>query len=259
MRLANKVALVTGAGSGIGRATALLFAAEGARVVVNDRAVNTGEETVQMIKKAGGQAVFAAGDASVAADGETAVKKTLVTFGGINILVNNVGGMVGVKGALGDTSEDQWDSVIKNNVKSTFFMCHQVLPLMIKAGGGAIVNMGSQFGVVSVPLTAAYATAKAAVVHMTRQMALDYGRYNIRVNCLCPGPIMTEGHERFLRSSGSYEKAVADRKRATALGRMGRAEDVAYCALFLASDESAYVTGHALVVDGGYDARLCAD
>ncbi len=259
MRVAGKVALVSGSGSGIGQATALLLASEGAAVVVNDRIKEAGEETVRMVSARGGRALFLAGDVSISAEVQRLVAAAVAALGKIDVLVNNAGGRLGVKAALADTTEEQWDGVIRNNVKSTFLMCKHTLPLMVKQGGGVIINMASQFGMAAVPLNAAYSTAKAAIIQLTKQAALDYGRYNIRINCLAPGPISTAGHERFLRSTGRFEQAVADRKRATALGRLGLPEDVAHAILFLASDESSYFTGAALTIDGGYDARLCAD
>lgn len=258
-RLANKVALITGSGSGIGRATAILFASEGAKVVVNDRVEPSGQETVKMITDKGGGALFALGDVSIAKGVKSVVDQAIARYGRIDILFNNAGGRLGVKAALADTSEEKWDAVIRNNLKSTFLMCKYTLPSMIKGGGGVIINMGSQFGLTGVPLNAAYCTAKAAIIHLSRQMSLDYGKYNIRINSLAPGPILTPGHEKFLRSTPDFEKAIAERKAAVALGRLGRPEDVASAALFLASEESSFATGTALVIDGGYDARLCSD
>ncbi|MDZ4245777.1 MAG: SDR family oxidoreductase [Dehalococcoidia bacterium] len=257
-RLQDKIAIVTGSGSGIGRTTALLFAAEGAMVVVNDRVDAAGRETADIIKESGGQACFIFGDVSDSGSAQAVVKQAIDAFSRVDILFNNAGGSQGVKGALGDTDEEDWDKVMKGNVTATFLMCKYILPFMVKNGRGSIINMGSQFGVAVVPSFAAYSTAKAAVIHLTKQMSLDYGRYQIRANCLCPGPILTPGHDRFLRSKPDYESAISERNAAVALGRMGLPEDVANAALFLASDESAYFTGSVLVIDGGYDARLCS-
>lgn len=249
-RLEGKVSLVTGAGSGIGRAIALLFAAEGSAVIVNDRRGEAADETAAMIKGKGGKVSLRKGDVSLNDEVEEIIRGAVQSHGRVDVLVNVAGGSLGVNSPAGDTTEAQFDSVIANNVKSTFLMSRAILPFMIKNGGGVIINMGSIFGLSGVPSMAAYGTAKAAVINLTRQMAVDYSRHHIRINCLCPGPIRTPALERHLASE--FEKMAA----ATLVGRMGRPEDVAYGALYLASDESTFVTGTALVIDGGYDPRL---
>ncbi len=249
-RLEGKVSLVSGAGSGIGRAIAIMFAAEGSVVIANDRRGDAVEETARTIAAKGGKVTVLAGDVSVSREVEDIVRRAIEKHKRLDVLVNVAGGSLGVNTPAGETTEDEMDRVIANNVKSTFLMSKAVLPIMMKNGGGNIINMGSIFGLFGVPSMAAYCTAKAAVVNLTRQMAIDYSGRNIRINCLCPGPIRTPALERHLNSE--FEKMAA----ATLVGRMGRPEDIAYGAVYLASDEASFVTGTALIIDGGYDPRL---
>ncbi|MBI4333248.1 MAG: SDR family oxidoreductase [Chloroflexi bacterium] len=249
-RLEGKVSLVTGAGSGIGRAIAILFAQEGSNVIANDRRGDAVEETAAMIRQKGGMVSVQEGDVSVSKDVDAIVDAAIRNHGRVDVLVNVAGGSLGVNEPAATTTEAQFDAVIANNVKSTFLMSKAVIPHMIRSGGGAVINMGSIFGLSGVPSMAAYCAAKAAVVNLSRQMAADYGARHIRVNCLCPGPIRTPALEKLL--TGRFDRMAA----ATLVGRMGQPEDVAHAALYLASDEASFVTGTALVIDGGYDARL---
>lgn len=249
-RLEGKVSLVTGAGSGIGRGIALVFAGEGSTVIAVDRVGESAEETAKTIGAKGGKVSVQKGDVSLASDVEEIIRQAVQRHGRVDVLVNVAGGALGVNSPAGNTTEAEWDSVITNNVKSTFLMCKNIVPVMIKNGGGVIINMGSIFGMIGVPSMAAYCTAKAAVINFSRQMAVDYSRHNIRVNCLCPGPIKTPALEPHLKTHGEEMRA------ATLVGRLGQPEDIAYGALYLASDEASFVTGTALVIDGGYDPRL---
>jgi NAD(P)-dependent dehydrogenase (short-subunit alcohol dehydrogenase family) len=247
--LEGKVALITGAAAGIGRATALLFAEEGARVAVMDRNEAEGRAVVEEIEEAGGRALFLAADVTSARDCESAVAATVAAWGGLNILFNNAG-IIRRASVLG-TSEEEWDRVMATNLKSIFLLSRLVIPIMAKAGGGAIVNTASGWGIAGGRDAAVYCASKGAVVLLTKAMAIDHGRQGIRVNCVCPGDTDTA----MLRHEASelgipieeFLAESADRP----LGRMGTPEEVAQAVLFLASDSSSFITGTALVVDGG--------
>lgn len=247
-RLENKVALVVGAGSigpgiGNGRAISILFAQEGAKVVCADLNLDSAEETVSMIRKNGGEAIAVQGDATKNQDAKRMVDTTVEKYGKLNILVN----VVGIAGGFGllETDEETWDAVVTTNLKSIFLMSKQAVPAMIKAGGGVIINISSAAAFVAHPIIA-YGTTKAAIINMTRCMAIELAQYNIRVNCIAPGfldtpmvaPIMTEFRREIM-------------KHIIPLGKIGTAWDTAYAALYLASDEASYVTGETLIVDGG--------
>ncbi len=241
-KLKGKVALITGAASGMGRATALLFAAESAKVMVADCDSTGGQETVEMITRTGGEAAFEEVDVSDSADVRRMVKTTMDTFQGIDILFNHVG-MMGPTGRLTEISEEGWDRVMEVNLKSVFLGCKYAIPFMLERGGGVIINTSSCQGIATVPGTAPYTVSKAGVVHLTRSIALEYTNRNIRANCICPGMIHTPMTEHILPTLQT--KALLQR-------RIGEPEEVARAALYLASDDSSYVTGHALVVDGGW-------
>lgn len=254
--LKGKVSIVTGAGAGIGRAIALLFASQGAKVIVNDKLEDAGQESTNMITKRGGMAYFAFGDVSTSGGSQTVVNQVTSEFGKIDILINNAGGKLGVEGNLSDLSEEAWDKVIAGNLKSTFLMSKYTLPLMVRNKGGVIINMGSTYGLMAIPNSAAYSTVKAAIIHLTKQMSLDYGRYNIRINCICPGPILTPGLEEHLRTYQNYDDVLAERKASISLGRFGLPEDIAMAALYLASEQGSFATGTILALDGGYNPCL---
>jgi len=248
-KLDDKAALITGAGSGIGRATALLFAKEGAKVVVADSAPHGGEETVDMIVKAGGQAIFAQVDVSRAEDVERMVNTMVDAYGKIDILYNNAG-ILGQTALTADTKEEDWDRVIITNLKGVFLGCKYVIPIMIEQGGGVVVNTASGAALFGSPGIPAYGASKGGVAQLTKTMALEYGKHNIRVNAICPGAIETPMSQARL-DDPEHRQAMIER---VPLGKIGRPEDIAEAALYLASDASSYVTGVALPVDGGVSA-----
>ncbi|MFC4304312.1 SDR family NAD(P)-dependent oxidoreductase [Cohnella boryungensis] len=249
-RLANKVSLITGSGSGIGRSAALLFASEGATVIVNDLSEESGLETVRLIQQAGGEAFYINADVadpnSVAEMTEIAIGK----YGRIDVLFNNAG-ISGV-GAIHEIEPESWDRVIRVNLKGVFLPCRSVLPHMMERRSGCIINMSSCIAEIGLARRASYAATKGAVLALTKSMQVDYAPYNIRVNALLPGTIMTPFVEKYL--SESYEDpeiAIAAIKTRQLSGELGRPEDVARAALFLASDESSFMLGSPLYIDGG--------
>jgi NAD(P)-dependent dehydrogenase (short-subunit alcohol dehydrogenase family) len=249
MRLKNRTALITGAGSGIGRATAQLFAREGAAVVVADIDGEAGKSTAASLIANRGRAFFERTDVSSATYCKRLVERTIREFGRIDILFNNAG--IIRRATVLELTEEDWDRVIDVNVKSMYLMCREVIPHMLKAGGGSIINMASGWGLAGGPKAAAYCASKGAVVLMTKALAVDHGRQNIRVNCLCPGDTDTGMLRNEAQQLGVPEtEFLADSGRRP-LGRMGTPEDIARAALYLASEASSFVTGAALVVDGG--------
>ncbi len=248
-RLKGKRALITGAASGIGRATALLFAREGAAVSVVDLDAEGGRSVVSRIQEEGGRAIFVRGDLTRAADCESAVANTVSTLGGLDILFNNAG-MVR-RATVVELSEEEWDRVMAVNVKSTFLLCKYAIPVMAQAGGGVIINAASGWGLVGGPSAVSYCASKGAVVQLSKAMAIDHGPQNIRVNCVCPGdtdtPMLRAEAEQLGEPVDRFLAQAADRP----LGRIGTPEDIAQAVLYLASDAASYVTGTALVVDGG--------
>jgi NAD(P)-dependent dehydrogenase (short-subunit alcohol dehydrogenase family) len=261
MRLKNKVAVVTGAGRGIGRATAQLFAEEGAKVVLNDIDEELVQETAELIREQGGEATVVVGDVAKAGDAEALAKAAVERYGRVDVLDNNAA--IYLSPDLPDLPEWEWDRLIDINVKGTYLCCKYLIPEMIRGGGGSIINMGSIVSFIALDgprnLAPAYVTSKGAVLQLTRALAVRHGRDNIRVNCVCPGFIDTDMVEVALAGmSDSAEDREAIRKGGEAchaLGRFGRPDEVAHAALFLASDESSFVTGSPLHVDGGYLAR----
>src|SRR6266436_3318262 len=251
-RLAGKVALITGGGTGIGRAIALAFAREGAKVAVAGRRKEKLEETLRELEKRGGTGLAIASDVSKAKDAERAVRETAKAFGKLNVLVNNAG--VLHASTIEGISEEQWDKLMTINLKGPFLMCKAALPAFRKAGGGAIVNVGSVLGLVAMKERAAYCASKGGVTMLTKAMAIDHGHENIRVNCICPSIVETE-LVKGLFDAG--EKGQALRKGRLALiplGRFGQPADVAEMAVFLASEESSWLTGAAIPLDGGLTA-----
>jgi NAD(P)-dependent dehydrogenase (short-subunit alcohol dehydrogenase family) len=249
MRLENRVALVTGGASGIGRATAALLAREGAAVAVVDLDGVGAQAVARQIEGEGGEAIAVRCDVSQAADCERAVGETIDAFGGLDILFNNAG--IIRRADLLDTTEGEWDRVMAVNVKSIFLMSKYAIPFMMDRGGGAIVNTASGWGLTGGRYAVAYCASKAAVVNMTRAMALDHGHQNIRVNCICPGDtdtaMLRDEARQLGQANEQFLQGAADRP----LQRIGQPEDIAQAVLYLASDASSFVTGTALVVDGG--------
>jgi NAD(P)-dependent dehydrogenase (short-subunit alcohol dehydrogenase family) len=250
VRLEGKVCLITGAGSGIGRASALLFAREGARLVVADRDHEGGRETVEMITAAGGQAAFEPVDVTDPAQTQRLAAAAVAAQGRIDVLFNNAG-IPGV-GLAHEVEVELWDRVIEVNVKGVFLVARAVLPQMMSQRSGSIINMSSAIAEMGLANRAPYAASKGAVLALTRSMQVDYAPYGIRVNALLPGTIMSPFVERYLRDSypDPEEGLAAIRKRQLG-GELGRPEDAAWAALFLASDESSFVMGSGLIVDGG--------
>ncbi|MCK4771408.1 MAG: SDR family oxidoreductase [Candidatus Latescibacteria bacterium] len=247
--LEGKKALITGAASGIGRATALLFAREGAAVAIADIDREGGESVVETIAGQGGSAVFIPCDVSVAEDCNRAVERTVQKFGRLDILFNNAG--IIRRATVPDTTEEEWDRAMAVNSKSVFLMCRYAIPVMARAGGGVIINTASGWGLVGGRRAASYCASKGAVVQLTRAMALDHGEQNIRVNCICPGdtdtPMLQEEARQLELPPVEFVAGAADRP----LKRVGSPEDIARAVLYLASDASSFVTGTTLVVDGG--------
>ncbi|TDP64136.1 NAD(P)-dependent dehydrogenase (short-subunit alcohol dehydrogenase family) [Roseateles toxinivorans] len=247
--LARKVALITGAGSGIGRATALLFAREGAQVAVCDLNRDGAEATVAAIQAAGGQAIVVQANVALAADCERSVRETLAAFGRLDVLFNNAG--ITRRANVVDTSEADWDAVMAVNVKSIFLMSKYAVPVMAEQGGGSIINAGSGWGLVGGKDAVSYCAAKGAVVNMTRAMAVDHGPQQIRVNSVCPGDTDTAMLRNEAAQLGLAATALVEAGNARPLMRVGQAEEIAQVVLFLASDRASFVTGSAYVVDGG--------
>lgn len=247
--LAGKVALITGAGSGIGRATAQLFAREGAKVVVCDLNRAGGEATVAAIREAGGEAIFVEANVALAADCERSLRETLAAYGRLDVLFNNAG--ITRRANVVDTSEADWDAVMAVNVKSIFLMSKFAVPVMAEQGCGSIVNAGSGWGLVGGKDAVSYCAAKGAVVNMTRAMAVDHGPQKIRVNSICPGDTDTAMLRNEAAQLGLAETALVEAGNARPLMRVGQAEEIAQVVLFLASERASFVTGSAYVVDGG--------
>jgi NAD(P)-dependent dehydrogenase (short-subunit alcohol dehydrogenase family) len=245
-RLKDKVALVTGGASGIGLATAKLFAAEGAAVCIGDINVEGGERTVSEIAAQGGRALFVKADVSVAADAERLVAAASERFGALHILHNNAYWARQGRSVV-TLEEDDWDRTLDVSLKAMYLMSHFAVPHMLRAGGGSIVNMASAVALMGTRGNPAYAAAKGAVISFTKALAIDFGKKGIRANCIAPGSIATAANaER--RKDGRWAAYILEH---TLLPRTGEPEDIANAVLFLASDESSYITGITLVVDGG--------
>jgi NAD(P)-dependent dehydrogenase (short-subunit alcohol dehydrogenase family) len=244
--LDNKVALITGSAQGIGKGTAKLFAREGARVVVVDVADEKGEETVGEITAAGGEASYVHADVEQEAAIEQMIQAALDRYGKLDVLVNNA--YWSKNGTVVELERADWDRAVNVMVRSHFLACKYAIPHMIQNGGGSIINTASVHGYLAAARSAVYEASKAAVINLSRQIAVDFGPQGIRCNAICPGWIITErGEEHLARDPGALERG----SQVYPVRRAGRPIDIAYGALYLASDESTFVTGTALVIDGG--------
>lgn len=256
MRLKNKVALITGAGSGIGKETAMLFAKEGASVVVVDLKESNAQETAKIIETSGGDSTSIAIDVTKNSDCIAMIEKTLSTYNKLNVLVNSAG--VSDRNAFTKTTDPEmiWDRVIEVNLKGTFLSTSHAVPEIIRAGGGSIINLGSIASLVGYPADRKmgfdpYGPSKGGVLQFTRNLAVEIAQFGIRVNCICPGHLYTNLTEKLTTNPELMESIL----KSYPMGRIGQPKEIAYAALFLASDESSFITGTSLVVDGGYTAQ----
>jgi NAD(P)-dependent dehydrogenase (short-subunit alcohol dehydrogenase family) len=254
MRLKDKVAIITGAGSGQGRAAAVMFAKEGAKILAADWVAEPGEETVAMIRHLGASAAFVKADVSDSADVRNLIGKVTERYGRLDVLYNNAGVGFSSPLSMGDvlsTPEEDWDRVIAINLKSMFLTCKYGIPEMIKSGGGSIINTASIAALIGSESAHAYTASKGGMIALTRALAVEFGPKNIRVNAICPGaidtPMLAPVVDPIRKSGGTFMTSP--------IRRLGTPEDIAYCALYLASDESSFVTGATFVVDGGFIAQ----
>lgn len=256
-KLSGKTAIITGATSGIGKATALLFAEEGADVVITGRRAELGQRVVEEISQKGARSVFVQADHSQPEAASLVLERTLAAFGRIDILFNNAG--IVTRGTAETTAEEVWTETMAINVTGVWRMCREAVPVMKRQGGGVIVNNGSDWSVVGGKDAFPYIASKGAVALMTKAMALDFARDNIRVNAVCPGDTFVDRwlEKGYFEYSDpvSLEQAVKDASDYLPMGRFGKPEEIAKAVLFLASDDSSFVTGHLLLVDGGNTAR----
>ena len=256
MRLESKVALITGGGSGIGRACAEMFAREGARAAGSDISLERAQATTQFVTSHGGDAIAISGDVSVGDDAQNMVSATVEKFGKLDVLVNSAG--VSARNAMpkGSSPEEVWDKVIDVNLKGTYMVSWHAMPEMAKSGGGSIINLSSIMGLVGYPVGMGggfnpYNPSKGGVLQFTRNLAIDSASKNVRVNCICPGYVETNLTSALTKDA----EALSRLETLHPIGRLGQPEEIAYAALYLASDESGFVTGTPLVVDGGYTAQ----
>ncbi len=251
MRLENKVALITGAGSGIGRESALRFAHEGAQVVVCDLNEAGGQETVDRIRSAKGQATFIKADVSSSTDAKAMIEAAESTYGKLNVLFNNAGIFHADDNSVLDTEEDVWELTININLKGVFLGCKYGIPALQRAGGGSIINTASFVAVIGAATPQiAYTASKGGVLALTREIAVEFARQNIRANALCPGPVQTPLLDELLADPDRRQRRMVH----IPPGRLAQADEIAQAALFLASDESSFVNGSTFLVDGGITA-----
>jgi NAD(P)-dependent dehydrogenase (short-subunit alcohol dehydrogenase family) len=251
MRLDGKVALITGGASGMGRVASGLFAREGARIVLTDVADEAGEVTAAEIRDAGGEAAFVHADVSKESDAKAMVDAAVERFGGLHVLYNNAGVMMPEDGSVDSTDERIWDITLGVNVKGVAFGCKYGVPAIIASGGGSIVNVASFVAWMGAATSqTAYTASKGAVLAMTREIAVEYARRGVRCNALCPGPIETPLLMQLLSDDAKRQRRFVH----IPMGRLGQAEELAKAALFLASDDSSFMTGASLIVDGGITA-----
>ena len=251
MRLKDKVSFITGAASGIGRESALLFAEEGSKVIIADVSEEGGKETVSLIKKKGGEATFISCDVAKEEEVRQAIDKTEKTYGKLNILFNNAGVFDESDGSVLETDESTWDMVMNINVKGVFLGCKYGIPALLRAGGGSIINTASFVALVGAATSQiAYTASKGAVLAMTREIGVEFARKNIRANAICPGPVQTPLLEELLADEAFKKRRIIH----IPAGRPAEASEIAKAALFLASDESSYINGSIFTVDGGITA-----
>ncbi len=252
-RLAGKVALITGAGSGQGRAAARLFAKEGAKVVVTDVAIKGGEETVGLVRADGGEASFIAMDVSKAAQVQRGVELAVQTYGRLHILYNNAAiWNPRLDNRVVELEEEAWDTILAVNLKGVYLCCKYGIPELSRAGGGSVINTASIAGLVSSGQPShSYSASKGGVISLTRAMAMAYAKDLVRVNVICPGGVDTPMIAPLMADEQARQRAATMHP----IGRMGTPEDIAHLALYLASDESSWVTGSVFTIDGGYTAR----
>ncbi|HEV3282500.1 MAG TPA: glucose 1-dehydrogenase [Acidimicrobiales bacterium] len=250
-RLEGKVAVITGAGGGIGRAAARLFAVEGAQVVVADVATDLAEAVADEIRSGGGSALHVGVDVAEAGSVDAMVAEAVATYGGLHVMFNNAGIFPGDDGGILDTPPETWHRVLDVNLKGVWLGCRAAVPAMLESGGGSIVNVASFVALVGAATAQiAYTASKGGVLAMTRELAVEYARKGIRANSICPGPIETPLLAHLLADPARRERRLVH----IPIGRFGRPEEIAGAALFLASDDASFVTGSALVVDGGITA-----
>jgi len=251
-RLAGKCAVITGGGTGIGQAIALAFAREGAQVAVAGRRKEKLDGTLRFLQQVGGSGLALECDVTKARDTERVIKSVEDTFGKVNVLVNNAGALS--VSTVETIEEDDWDRVMATNVKGPFLMSRAALPAMRRAGGGSIINVGSVLGIVAIRDRAAYCASKGGVTMLTRAMALDHAHDNIRVNCVCPSIVESEMTQNLFAETEAGRQARESRLASIPLGRFGKPADIAGLAVFLASEESSWMTGTVIPVDGGVTA-----
>jgi NAD(P)-dependent dehydrogenase (short-subunit alcohol dehydrogenase family) len=250
-RLDGKVALITGGASGMGMVASELFASEGAKVVLTDVTDEAGEQVAQEIRAGGGDAIYAHADVSSETDTKRAVEAAVAEYGGLTILYNNAGVMLGDDGSVHSTDESIWDTTLAINVKGVAHGCKYGIPAMIESGGGSVINVASFVAWMGAATSqTAYTASKGAVLAMTREIAVEYARKGVRCNALCPGPIDTPLLAELLSDPDRRQRRFVH----IPMGRLGRAEELANAALFLASDDSSFMTGASLIVDGGITA-----
>lgn len=249
----DKVVVITGAGSGIGRETAILFAENGAKVAVVDCNKNSGTETVKTIEQSGGKAIFVQADVSKASDVKRMTEYVISNYNRIDILFNNAG--INLALPITEVTEEIWDNIIATNLKGVFLCCKYVIPIMKKQKSGVIINMASISALVGVPYFGPYSASKGGILALTRTIALEVAPFNIRVNCICPGMVETPLSKRTWEKMGIGEEKRKGRSKSIPMGRVATPKEIARAVLFMASEASSYMTGAALIVDGGYSSQ----
>lgn len=253
MKLNEKTAIITGGALGIGKETSLLFGREGAKLIIADYNAEKGIELEKNLGRMGFESLYVKTDVRKSSEVKHMVETGIERFGKIDILINNAG----IAGAVPvvDLAEDNWDRIVDTNLKGVYLCSKHAIPVMIRGGGGVIVNIASAFGIVATERRSAYNASKAGVILLTKNMALDYATHNIRVNAVCPGVVETDLVLNYVNASKDPKKTHDELVSLHPLGRLARPEEIARAILFLASDESSFMTGSSLVIDGGYTAR----